>query len=221
MAGKTHYLANKVLNHCMRNTAYAAPATVYVALFTAAPDDDYTEAIPTGTEVPAANGYARKAVTFGAPTSGAMTNSAAVEYDESTAAWAAGANITHFAIMEELTGGEMQMWGRLQGPNKVFTADETTDTLTSTGHGYSNGQLVFVTNENGALPAGLSAATDYYIIGVTANTFQLSLTSGGAAVNITDKGSGTHKVALNKRRAVTSDGVILRFAAGELSITED
>jgi hypothetical protein len=39
-----------------------------------------------------------------------------------------------------------------------------------------------------SLPTGLNATTIYYIVGVTTNTFQLSLTSGGAAVDITAQG---------------------------------
>jgi hypothetical protein len=37
----------------------------------------------------------------------------------------------------------------------------------------------------GTLPAGLSATTIYFVISSAANTFQVSLTSAGAAVNIT------------------------------------
>jgi uncharacterized phiE125 gp8 family phage protein len=72
-----------------------------------------------------------------------------------------------------------------------FTA-ATSDTITSTAHPFSNGDVVRVQNTGGALPAGLSADTDYYVIGATANTLQLSATSGGSAVDITDVGSGTN-----------------------------
>lgn len=74
---------------------------------------------------------------------------------------------------------------------KVFTADSTTDTLTSAAHGLSNGNLITVANAGGGLPAGLAADTYYYVVGVTANTFQLSLTPGGAAIDITTNGTGT------------------------------
>jgi hypothetical protein len=39
-----------------------------------------------------------------------------------------------------------------------------------------------------SLPAGLAATTIYYVVGSTTNTFQVSLTSGGAAVDITGQG---------------------------------
>jgi len=71
------------------------------------------------------------------------------------------------------------------------------DTFTSTAHGLSNGHLVSISS-GGTLPAGLSAAINYYVITSTTNTFQLSLTPGGAAVNMTSAGAGTHTVELVK-----------------------
>lgn len=72
-----------------------------------------------------------------------------------------------------------------------------TETITENNHGMSNGQQVRLTNSGGALPAGLSAGTTYYVVGVTANTFQLSTTLGGSAVNITGAaGGGTHTLTL-------------------------
>lgn len=73
----------------------------------------------------------------------------------------------------------------------VFTA-ATTDTITSIAHGLSNGDVLLLTT-SGTLPAGLSTVTPYYVINAAANTFQLSATEGGAAVDITDTGTGVHK----------------------------
>lgn len=72
-----------------------------------------------------------------------------------------------------------------------FTADTGNDTLTSNSHGLSDGDSVFV-DSTGTLPGGLSANTVYYVINSTLNTFQLSTSSGGSAVDITSTGSGTH-----------------------------
>lgn len=73
----------------------------------------------------------------------------------------------------------------------TFTADAGTDVVTASAHGLTNGQRVRLTS-TGTLPAGLSAAIAYYVVNKTTNTFQVSLTSGGAAVDITDAGTGTH-----------------------------
>ena len=39
MAGFTDYLEDKVLDHVFGGSAYSAPGTLYVGLFTAAPSD--------------------------------------------------------------------------------------------------------------------------------------------------------------------------------------
>jgi hypothetical protein len=75
---------------------------------------------------------------------------------------------------------------------KNFTYANATDVCTSTAHGLLNGQKGRLTNSGGALPAGLSAGGDYFLVNVAANTFQLSLTVGGAVVNATGDGTGTH-----------------------------
>lgn len=74
------------------------------------------------------------------------------------------------------------------------TADASTDTFTLASHGLSNNAPIYFTNSGGALPSGVSALTKYYVIGATTNTFQISTTVGGAAVNFTTNGTGTHSV---------------------------
>ena len=73
----------------------------------------------------------------------------------------------------------------------TFTANASTEVCTSTAHNLHNGDPVTVSSTT-TLPAGLSAGVTYYVISATANTFQLSATPGGSAVNITDTGTGTH-----------------------------
>ncbi len=73
-----------------------------------------------------------------------------------------------------------------------FTAVAATDVLNAVGHTYANGDRVRLSNSGGALPAGLSTFIDYYVVGVSGDTLQLSTTAGGAAVDITDTGTGTH-----------------------------
>ena len=72
------------------------------------------------------------------------------------------------------------------------TATTTTDTLSAPGHTHANGDVVRLTNSGGALPAGLSAITNYFVVGAAAGTLQLSLTESGATIDITGTGTGTH-----------------------------
>jgi len=74
----------------------------------------------------------------------------------------------------------------------VTISNATPGVVTWTGHGLAaNTAVVFTTT--GALPAGLTAGTTYYVKTVlTADTFTVSATAGGAAIDTTDAGSGTH-----------------------------
>jgi len=91
-------------------------------------------------------------------------------------------------------------WPSLSANNATtatFTA-ATTDICTAVAHGYFTGDRVQLTNSGGALPAGLAAATTYYVIKLTADTFKLAasdaLATAGTAVDITGTGTGTHSV---------------------------
>lgn len=73
-----------------------------------------------------------------------------------------------------------------------LTADGTADTLTGEGHALVNTDRVVLSNTGGALPTTLTAPGNYYAVGVSGDAFQVALTSGGAAVDFTGAGSGTH-----------------------------
>lgn len=88
--------------------------------------------------------------------------------------------------------------------NFVFTADDSTDTITTIGnHGRTDGDLVKVkAHSQGVLCGGLDETIEYYVINSTATELQLSLTNGGSAVDITDTG--------------TLDQVLITYRAGEI-----
>jgi hypothetical protein len=71
-----------------------------------------------------------------------------------------------------------------------FTA-ATSDTCTSYGHTLQDDDQVYLIS-TGTLPSPLNNTTPYYIINSSTDTFKLSTSVGGAAVNITSVGSGTH-----------------------------
>lgn len=66
-----------------------------------------------------------------------------------------------------------------------YATDLTADTLTKTAHGLTDTTPVLLYDIGSGIPAGLAAATVYYVVSAAANTIQLSATSGGAAINIT------------------------------------
>lgn len=65
----------------------------------------------------------------------------------------------------------------------LSASSSSDDILIDAGHGLSNGDQIQFTALTGG--AGLSTFTRYYVVSSTTGTFQLSLTSGGSAVNFT------------------------------------
>lgn len=82
--------------------------------------------------------------------------------------------------------------------------------ITYTGHNLPvNAPIVFTTS--GTLPTGLSLATTYYVAStgmVTSNTFNVSATPGGAIINTSSAGSGTHTATI---LTYTEDSLNNRF----------
>lgn len=83
----------------------------------------------------------------------------------------------------------------------VHTMADTAETRSVTAHGLLSGDgPIQVSNAGGALPAGLVAVTDYYVVRVTANTFKLATTralavAGTADVAISTDGTGVQTLA--------------------------
>jgi hypothetical protein len=98
MAEMSNYLETALINATLRNTSYTSPATVYVGLYTTDPTD-----ANTGTEV-SGGSYARTAVTFGAPSNGVSTNSAAVEFPQATGSWG---TVGWIGILDASTSGNL------------------------------------------------------------------------------------------------------------------
>lgn len=98
MAEMSNYLENALINGTLRATTYTAPTTVYVGLYTSNPMDDNS-----GTEV-SGGSYSRTSVTFGAPSNGVTTNSAAVEFPQATADWG---TVGWIGILDASTSGNL------------------------------------------------------------------------------------------------------------------
>lgn len=74
----------------------------------------------------------------------------------------------------------------------VTITHATPAVVTMTAHGLSATCPIYFTT-NVVLPAPLVAGTEYFVRAtITANTFEIAATSGGAAINTTTDGSGTH-----------------------------
>ena len=89
---------------------------------------------------------------------------------------------------------------------QTFTADHTVPHLVATAHGYNTGDGPITLSEvGGALPTGLAAVTNYWVIKIDANDFlvasSLANALAGTAITFSDNGSGT--------LTVTSSGTTL------------
>jgi len=71
-------------------------------------------------------------------------------------------------------------------------ATNATNKLDLTGHSLSDGNKIMLSTSASDLPNGLLNYIVYYVVGAGVNDFQVSLTSGGAAVTFSDDGTGTH-----------------------------
>lgn len=73
--------------------------------------------------------------------------------------------------------------------------------ITEAAHGLADEQGPVRLTTDDTLPTGLLTATDYYVVYVNANTFQLSLTKGGSGVAVTDNTTaGTHTLRATGQR---------------------
>ncbi len=131
MANISNYLENKLIDFLFRGGAYSAPATLYIALCTAAPDDTSTGS--TITEVSGGN-YSRQSITSNVTnwastqgnssstssgTGGSTSNAGTINWNSVT--WTA--TITHVAICDASTVGNVLYWGTLAASKSVSSGD--------------------------------------------------------------------------------------------------
>ena len=114
MAEMSNYLENALINVTLRATAYTAPTTVYVGLYTTDPTD-----ANSGTEV-SGGSYARTAVTFGAPSNGVSTNSAAVEFPQASGSWG---TVGWIGILDASTSGNLLYHTPLDVSKSISSGD--------------------------------------------------------------------------------------------------
>jgi hypothetical protein len=117
MAGKSDFLELEVLDHVLGNSPYTAPATVLVALYTAAPTDS-----GGGTEV-SAGGYARVSVAnnptnWPAAAFALKSNGTDIVFGVPTANWG---TVGWFGIFDP--GGNLLYWGDLLYARTITNGD--------------------------------------------------------------------------------------------------
>lgn len=128
----------------------------------------------------------------------AWTNTAGVLTDTAQLVHAIGAGQTaaFYGLWNAAAAGTFYGWSPRCGAGESRSGFGTVDaagvianTIQSAAHGLANDMTIIVANVLGeALPTGLVEGTTYYVVAAGTNTFQVSLTQAGAAVDITAQG---------------------------------
>lgn len=116
MGSFSNYLENKLLDHTLKVASFTQPTNIYVALSTTDPTD-------AGTAItePSGNAYARTLCnTWDTAASGASANTSAITFPTATGSWG---TITHFALYDASTGGNMLGHGSVGTPQAVTTGN--------------------------------------------------------------------------------------------------
>ncbi len=115
MANLSVYMRNRVLNF-MRNVAITGQAAVYVGLFVG--DDGLDDG--TLTSEVSGGSYARQLVGLTEATTGATSNAAIITFPTATGDWG---EVTHVALLDALTEGNVIMHGELTTAREVLNGD--------------------------------------------------------------------------------------------------
>ncbi|MBX3288445.1 MAG: hypothetical protein KF855_03775 [Acidobacteria bacterium] len=111
---KSDYLEAAILDHTFGRATFTPPATVYVALFTTATQDN-----GAGTEV-SGGSYARQAVTndsdYWNRTDNVVSNDSQIAFPQASANWG---TVTHFALFDAVTSGNMLYHAAVTSPETV------------------------------------------------------------------------------------------------------
>ena len=117
MSAASNYLENKILDHVLTATAYTQPSR-YLALFTA--NTGLETNSPSAEISTSGTAYSRQAVTFAAASSGSSSTNATVTFSAATANWG---TITHVAVMDASTSGNVLFWGAVTTSKTIETGD--------------------------------------------------------------------------------------------------
>ena len=118
MSAASDYLEDKLLDHVLGNTAFTQPSNIYLALFTA---DTGLEANSPSAEISTSGtAYGRQSVSFAASLSGSASTSATVTFSAATANWG---TVTHVAVMDASTSGNVLFYGAVTTSKTIESGD--------------------------------------------------------------------------------------------------
>lgn len=130
MAGMSDYLENKLIDQLFRGQAFNFPTTLHVGLLTSAPTD-----VTSGSEVTGGS-YGRASIacslvnwsgtqsagstSASTGNTGTTTNNVEIAFPTPSANWGV---VTHFAIYDSPTSGNMLFWAALTDSKTINNGD--------------------------------------------------------------------------------------------------
>lgn len=174
MAGSlANYLEDEFLDHVLKTGAFPVPTNLYIALSTADPLDT-----GAGLAEPASN-YARvNHNAWDAAASRASENTGSIAFVEATGSWGV---ITHWALMDASSGGNMLAHGDLAASKTINSGD----TLS-----FAAGDIDITVTANGMSDFLADAFLDH-VLKTTSYTQPSTIYIALATVAITDSMTGT------------------------------
>jgi hypothetical protein len=122
-------------------------------------------------------------------TAAMVTASSLSEPGSGETAWS---NSAAYALDDEvISTTSHRKYQNLMGAVATVTFDTATDVVNWTAHGLIQWQRVKFST-TGGLPSGITAGTTYFVRDIAANSFKVSATNGGVAIDLTGTPTGVH-----------------------------
>tara|TARA_Y100000389_G_C17320926_1_gene442989 strand:+ start:269 stop:649 length:381 start_codon:yes stop_codon:yes gene_type:complete len=109
----SNYLETELLDHVFTNSAYTAPSTLYLALFTGAPGE-----AGGGTEV-SGSAYARQTAAF-TVSGNTATNSGSIEFPTATGSYG---TVSHVGVFDASSSGNLLCYAALSASKAIESGD--------------------------------------------------------------------------------------------------
>jgi len=169
----SNFLELEILDHVLLVGDYAQPTNIYVGLSTEDPTED-----GSGLAEPVGNGYARVLhSTWDVASSRATENTGTISFAEASGSWG---TVTHFALFDHLTAGNMLAYGALSASKTIGSGDNAS---------FQDG-AIDVSFNSGGISTFLSNAILNHIFKNTAYDTTANIYVALSLANPTDDGSG-------------------------------
>jgi len=173
MGSFSNYAENSILDHIFKTAEFTAPANIYVALSLTDPTED-----GSGITEPSAVSYARVLCNvWNYATNRQTANTNQLIFSKATSSWG---TITHFALFDALTGGNMLAYGSLQ-TQRVIAAGQTTRI---------NSGAIVISFPTGAISTYLANSILRHVFKVEDYTPPVNIYAGLSTSNPGDTGAG-------------------------------